>query len=340
MKKSLYFDKLLVSLSLFYFILPILLFFFGWLNLITAVIFSLILIFGGYLCLKSHTYQPINFEPKQLIGFISINFILFLWIYFSGIGGFQYQNWDFHGRNALLHDLINYSWPVQYDFTAQQELSSQFGAKGYLVYYFSFFLPSAIVGKFLGWKIANIFLFIWVWLGLNLFVFWLFRYLKKSNLLILLFFIFFSGMDVLVSQHLISGEINSPAFLSSVLNPIPIDNWAVGYFQYSSITTQLFYVFNQSLPAWIITIWLFNQNNRKIILFIYSLLIFFAPFPFIGLSPFFIYKFFIIPLSEKKQYYFHILFLKKLQESISFQNIIGACSLLFVAGIFFKANVG
>ncbi|WP_027205180.1 hypothetical protein [Butyrivibrio fibrisolvens] len=66
----------------------------------------------------------------------------------SGIGGFVWQRTDFHARNALLHDLIDYSWPVIYE-----------SGSG-LVYYLTFFLIPALVGKVLGFKAAEVVLYI------------------------------------------------------------------------------------------------------------------------------------------------------------------------------------
>jgi hypothetical protein len=74
----------------------------------------------------------------------------FLWVALSGIGGFGLQNWDFNFRNAVLHDLVDYSWPVVYP---QGRI---------LLYYFTYWLPAALAGKIFGWFGANIFLFVWI----------------------------------------------------------------------------------------------------------------------------------------------------------------------------------
>jgi len=39
---------------------------------------------------------------------------MFAWTVFSGLGGAFPQKNDLHWRNAILHDLLNYSWPVRY----------------------------------------------------------------------------------------------------------------------------------------------------------------------------------------------------------------------------------
>ena len=55
---------------------------------------------------------------------------------------------------------------------------------------FPFFKPAAFSGKIFGWRAANFSLFIWTFIGINLFIFLLFRYLKKANLGIVFVFYF------------------------------------------------------------------------------------------------------------------------------------------------------
>ncbi|MFR5795978.1 MAG: hypothetical protein ACLUI3_10795 [Christensenellales bacterium] len=74
------------------------------------------------------------------------------WTFFSGIGGYFYQNEDHYGRNAIFHDLLNHSWPVYFDGTPYA-----------LDYYVGFWILPALVGKLLSalmgaswlWPAAN-----------------------------------------------------------------------------------------------------------------------------------------------------------------------------------------
>ena len=89
--------------------------------------------------------------------------LLFIWLLFSGIGSLSYQNTDYEVRNAVLHDLIDYKWPVTYDFT---NLSSNYqnvlnASSAKFVYYFTYWLPASIIGKIFNYQVANIFLFIY-----------------------------------------------------------------------------------------------------------------------------------------------------------------------------------
>lgn len=110
----------------------------------------------------------------------------------SGAGGIFFQNWDYRGRNAILHDLIDYDWPVKYDYAEQEYEANRIGAeKGFLSYYFAYWLPAAAIGKIMGFKVANLFLLLWQMLSTILFFYLLCRKLNKTNLKYFLVFICF-----------------------------------------------------------------------------------------------------------------------------------------------------
>lgn len=58
--------------------------------------------------------------------------------------------------------------------------------------------------------------------------------------------------------------------------------WAVD-FQFTSMTSQLFWVFNQAIPAWVATIMVMTQKHCKNMLFILSLMMLSSTIPFVGL---------------------------------------------------------
>ncbi len=196
------------------------------------------------------------------------------WVVLSGVGGYAFQNWDHHWRNAVFRDLIRYSWPVCYAATSK-------GCVQMLVYYIGYWLPAAWVGKRGGWEVANAALFLWTWMGTLLvgaqvalrlrWPFW------KSMLLL----IFFSGMDAL-------GVLLFSPVYPSLWPPIQhLEIWA-GNLQYSSFTTALFWVFNQALPSWMALLLLLNGGEKLPLLFLWALMFFFAPFPALGVLPFLI----------------------------------------------------
>jgi hypothetical protein len=239
---------------------------------------SLLILWIYYRIIKNtKNNETISFTKREII--ISAIIIL-LWVWLSGIGGFAFQNWDHHFRNALFHDLINYSWPVYY---------SNFGNPSIgLVYYIGYWLPSALVGKLLGWQAANAMLFLWSVFGIVITVMLLKSRLKFSTVLISLLMVFFSGMDIL-GQGLVS--LIDPEKISLLWPPISHLEWWTNHFQYSSMTTQLFWVINQVIPTWICIALYFVLPEKKYSIFLWALCLFLTPITALGFLPFIVMDF-------------------------------------------------
>jgi hypothetical protein len=267
------FHNFIFSLSIIYLSLPWFIFFIGWIKLWIgcpiSIVFALIL----FKVIKKHSnkdYREIYEQP----GFSKLKvtltlIIIFMWVALSGQGVLFYQNTDYAWRNALLRDLINSDWPTRLGFDD--------GSLAYSVYYIGYFMLPALVGKIFGWIGANIMSFILSWVGAVLFTYWISYILKRCSLVIPVVFIFFSGLDILI------GKYQGITYHYEWVTP-----W-----QYSSITTTLFWVFNQAIPTWIVLgLLLYSdlyENSIENIIFYIALLTFYAPFPCIGLAPFVIY---------------------------------------------------
>jgi len=224
-------------LSIIYLVLPFLLFLFGWVRLSIAIPLAAILLFALWKLLfansQSQIYQFTNSKSTAYWLLLTT-----LWLLLSGIGGYAFQNWDHHWRNAVFRDLIQFDHPIYYTHPER-------GPINMLVYYVGFWLPSAWIGKLLGWQAANFALFAWSLLGLLLVTHQLASALKTSALKATLLLIFFSGLDII-------GTLFFPQNYPTITPPIThLETWA-GNLQYSSFTTQLFWVFNQAIPAWLI----------------------------------------------------------------------------------------
>jgi hypothetical protein len=277
--------KYLTRVSILYLVFPFILFAFGWLRLSVAVPVVLLILWATW---KFFAESPIHYSlfptPKTTFYLLLITF---LWLLLSGIGGYAFQNWDHHWRNAVLRDLIAYDFPVIYS-------APEKGAIQMLVYYVGYFLPAAWVGKLLGWQAANFALFAWTWLGVLLVTLQLGNALKTSAVKVAPLLILFSGLDSL-------GAILFASDYPTLFPPIQhLEIWS-GNLQYSSFTTQLFWVFNQAIPAWLCIVLLADNNfpfpiNYSPIpyspisykLFTYSLCLFFAPLAALGLFPYLI----------------------------------------------------
>ncbi len=216
-----------------YLLLPFILFCLGWLRLFIALpiaVFMVGVLWRLWNQLNGTVTTPARISVYSLL-------ITGLWVILSGVGGYAFQNWDHHWRNAVFRDLINFDWPVYY---AQPE----HGQVKMLVYYVGYWLPAAWTGKLLGWKFANFILFLWTWLGVLLVALHLGLRLRTPALKAALLLIFFSGMDAL-------GALIFRQDYPTLWPPIQhLEIWG-GNLQYSSFTTQLFWVFNQAVPAWL-----------------------------------------------------------------------------------------
>ncbi len=148
-----------------------------------------------------------------------------------------------------------------------------------LVYYVGYWLPAALIGKAFGWQAANFTLFLWTWLGVFLVTFQLGNVLKTSPLKLALLLIFFSGLDSL-------GTLLFAQEYPTLWPPIThLEIWS-GSLQFSSFTTQLFWVFNQAVPAWLCIALIMNGVKRGQSALIWALCFFFAPLASIGLIPY------------------------------------------------------
>ncbi len=203
--------------------------------------------------------------------------IVVLWIFLSGIGGYAFQNTDFNGRNAIFRDLINYSWPVYYTNLGNSVVPAHTYS---FVYYFGYWLIPALFGKLLGWTAGNFALYIYTLLGVVITICLLAKKIRSSLVASTLLIILFSGMDILGS---LIKQFASPGVYPTLWPPITHLEWWQSY-QISSFTTQLFWVLNQAIPAWVCTALILSRRDNRSIFLIWSLCFFFAPIPAIGLA--------------------------------------------------------
>lgn len=310
----------LSRLTLLWLILPLLIFAGSWLRPLVSLALSLLVLAGGVT-----SWQRARRESVPMRISAGALALLLLWLWLSGIGGYAFQNWDHHWRNALFRDLIVYPWPIFYE------------PKRMLIYYFGYWLPAAWVGKWLGWSFANGVLFLWSAFGL-----WLaFSLLQERWRLpawqAAALFIFFSGMDA-IGVILFGQGIGL-----SLWPPIQhLEVWAKTV-QYSSFTTQLFWVFNQAIPAWLVTAWWLRRGDRSNALLFWALGFFLAPLPMLGLLPYLALEFGrqgwrdFVALSPSLKSRWEAVWQAFLRPALTLQNIAGL-AVLFASALFFAAN--
>lgn len=315
-------------LAYIYLAVPFLIFVFGWFRLPLALICSAVIIVGLYFAMLYAPSLDIPRINKQNIPKIICAVILaVVWVYMSGIGGYAYQNYDHMWRNAILETLVDSNWPVYVNDTAPF-----FENPVAMIYYFAFWLPAAWVGKHFGIAAAYKFLFIWAVVGVLLIFCMISAFHKKMALPMMIAFIFFSGLDT-VGAFIYTNSADYTWF-----NTLHMENWAPG-FQISSMTTQLFWVFNQAIPAWLITLLIMHQKDNRSLVFIYSFSLLFCTLPAVGLIPFVAY-FFIkrcVKLWNKKAEIKEncIVLLK---DVMTFQNIAAGGIIGITSYLFLKSN--
>ena len=212
----------------------------------------------------------------------------FIWIYFSGIGGFSRQVDDYWVRNPIYNDLIQLDWPVIYDLQKQPEsVQDILGTdKVYMVYYLMFWIVPSFISKVLGQTsgytiVSNQILFIWSYITLLLIMFNLIIWYKNSinskskqdikTAIALIIFMLFGGLDIIFN---IGGNVDI------------LESWASGL-RYVGNTQQLYWTFNQQLPVWLICQLLINSKTEDtaVDLWVYSLVVWYSPWAQIGLVP-------------------------------------------------------
>ena len=261
--------------------LPFIVFAIGWMKwywAVVAVVATLLCIYlGAYFKKKPNQNKVVEMsdaERKVAVKkgiFIAVIIIALVWVWQSGIGGFWAQSKDYPWRNAIYRDIVLRDWPVFYELY-----------EGALVYYIGFWLVPALFGKLallfgandvVAFQVASVAIYVWaVFLILVLFsllLTLLHADTSKKQLLVVLGFVFFSGMDILGSIEPLGANLYHL-------------EWWANRFQYSSFTTCLFWVFNQSIIPWIAFACLLQEKTIRNYVFLGMMCLFSGPLPFIG----------------------------------------------------------
>ncbi len=334
------FDRCMYGAAMLYIALPILIFFSLWLRPILAVAVCAIVLASLFFAIRNPLAGTSwHIDRRQAILFAGAILIIAIWVFFSGQGGFAFQNSDYHDRNAIFHDLVEKPWPVTYDFSgASLDTLEGLNALPHfavLTYYIAFWLPGALVGKLFGWAAGNVALYLWAFLGLVLTTYFLFRMLRRVTIRSILIMIFFSGLDVVGYLWATKG---------SLPGPIAHIEWWSG-FQYSSLTTLIFWVFNQSIVFFLALALIENMKNSKSLFFLYALLLLYGPFPFLGMLPFVLVKAYegissFVPKTQMRPLGRIIRsFVEGILRALSFENIAGGITVLAIVYLYFYGNV-
>lgn len=332
--------KQLTLLSILYLAIPLIIFSIGFLRFGVGIPFVVILVFCIYQYIK---VQNITDIPITLRYHAVLFVVALLLCFLSGIGGFYTQTGDYLVKNALLRDLCNNPWPLYIDLSAQpKEIQTLIGSdKVAFVYYLFFYLPAALIGRFGGETLARVVFLCWSSCGLYLvflttyvFVFQKVTNLKRSICALLILFFCFGGLDIIGYIR----RLDNPTIFE-ILVQYPLTSfcecWCMPYFRlWGAHIHDLSFVFNQCIPAWLITMLILNRCNNKSLIFIYSFSLLYSPWSAIGLFPIVAYLFlFDIRKGEKAKWYSFI-------DSINIRNVLFPLLLLFIVGSYYTSNSG
>ncbi|MCE7981005.1 MAG: hypothetical protein DYG89_07410 [Caldilinea sp. CFX5] len=319
----------LVGITLGYLALPLFLFCLGWLQATWAIFFTLITAVGLWSAIAAFQHEAalvVAFkEWRQTLtsrGAAVTILVCLLVILISGVGGYGYQTGDWTKHEILLKDLVDYPWPVFYDY---------YGTTIGVAYYVAYYLPSAVIGKLAGVLAANQAMVVWTLLGLLLSVFWFAIITKRSVVVGLSIFLLFSGLSVI-------GALLRFSALGDLLAGTPVINtspwqthpalWSA-IWQYSPHVRGLFWVPQHVLPGWLLTgmilFVLLTTNSRRTLLFLWALSTLWSPFITIGLTPFFLAD--LLPRPQSR-------FADRLRAYVSVANGCGLALFLLMAAFY------
>lgn len=314
--------------------LPFLIFLFGWGRAEISVPLGVSSTAALLFWFRKTTFPVIPFAENRRVIQGALLLAVF-WTAASGVGGYAYQNYDHYYRNAVLLDLIRYDWPVIHDGEA-------------LVYYFGFYLLPALGAKtavFLGlsfryaFEIAEFLCFAQALFAVFGTYLLLSLKLRRFSLWTMIFFIEFSGLDVIPYLMYYRPAVDGPEITGTTaklgaffgLSHAPHLEWYTMPWLNSSMTGQLFWVYNQSVPFWLGMLLLLTLPDRRALLFLYALLFLTSPFPAVGLFPLILWQMF--PNKDEKFSPYEIV-----RNLASCLNLFSIFVVLFIA-VFYRGNV-
>jgi hypothetical protein len=271
------FDRVVIL----YLVLPLPIFLFGWFELWAALPLALCVLYA-----LRPLAQPLPADgPRLPVSRMQLALACLVgcaWTVLGGTGHLVFANADWYIRDAVLHDLVAAPWPVGYGvFDGKESL-----LRAPLGYY----LPSALLGKSLGLSMAHLAMTLWTAMGATLFLLQVLSVTPAragTSLAVVAVVVLFSGFDV------IGQIISNPRFLYLWKITQHLEWWA-GSYQYSSITTQLFWVPNHALGGWL-TIGLLYRDARRspldaMLPMIIVAVALWSPLTAVGLVPFILLK--------------------------------------------------
>ena len=314
--------------------IPLFMFFMGYLKLIVGI--PLTLIFVGLLLYavsdcandpdghKLSLYETTLEVPvSYIIGFAVIALLI---SYVSGVGEYIYSLQDHEYRRAILRDLIDYDWPVIYNYKTQTnpeviEIFKNASGNRAFSYYFIYWMPAALAGKMLGFNAGNFVLFLWNSVGIFLSFLGASAAIKKFTYWVPFIFVFFSGLDAIPNM---------------VYELTQYDGWRwfEGYvtsMSYVSNFREMASVFNQMIPCFLVVCLLMMSYNVRSLGLTSGILFCYSPWAVFGILPMV-----IATLCSKKHRASKVS--RTITNALSPSNIASAMFILLIFGSYYMMN--
>lgn len=314
--------------------IPLFMFFMGYLKLIVGI--PLTLIFVGLLLYavsdcandpdghKLSLYETTLEVPvSYIIGFAVIALLI---SYVSGVGEYIYSLQDHEYRRAILRDLIDYDWPVIYNYKTQTnpeviEIFKNASGNRAFSYYFIYWMPAALAGKMFGFNAGNFVLFLWNSVGIFLSFLGASAAIKKFTYWVPFIFVFFSGLDAIPNM---------------VYELTQYDGWRwfEGYvtsMSYVSNFREMASVFNQMIPCFLVVCLLMLSYNVRSLGLTSGILFCYSPWAVFGILPMV-----IAALCSKKHRASKVS--RTITNALSPSNIASAMFILLIFGSYYMTN--
>lgn len=266
-------------LALLYLTVPVIIFFWGFLKLGWAFLFTAVTGVVMFMLIKEARQSEggkrvLELKTGQIV--FTVLATVF-WAYICGIGEFVWAIQDHNVRYAMLNDLVNYDWPVFFDLSKQSdpEVREILGeGRVAFAYYFTYWMVPALTGKVFGLMFARVMTLLWSALGFALVILGISFMNKKYSCAIYFALFFFAGFDII------------PFFYEEYFTDIvpTFEGWNYDLYIHGNFY-QTMNVFNQTIPGWVVTVLVIDAVSNRYIGALASLMFCYSPWATIGLFP-------------------------------------------------------
>lgn len=249
------FFRVLSVSAILYLLLPNVLFLMGWVEPWVGIPLIILLSLAFILLLKKSPAPRINFEKKDILFVLLLLLGCLFAVESLGINGHAQQSGDFIVRNAIYDSLVRESWP----------LHSERGE--YFVYYHAYWLPPALLAKWLGASFSTVLLWGWTVLGFVLGFSLLYLRFKRCTLLMMAILFLTGPLNTWGELPYILRELSEKANFLTPLAQVSYEYLGElnQGFAYVSFWNQIaFNSFNNALPFFVFMAWFFACRPQPV----------------------------------------------------------------------------